>query len=330
MIKKNSFLINALRFYLIENGDFTIEGLKKSKLSKFIKVENEKDINRLYECVGYLGDDFGDAKSHFENRKPFVDFKPTKESLIVIPFVKENENIVKIFSQNAGFLKTKLMMSNGQPASISSVLAEFNNSSIEVFKKDINLKVGSVLNIIDVEFATKSKVRDYKVYAPNKILKKDSKHKEEFLTMLLYCASKRFDVINPSIYQETLNSLIKYMDIFNMNEDEFKQLLDCGLFSGMSVKELIEDFGLPYVGLDKMLSLSNGVYQFNQSVGNVKYIPKCADSIKCMPCKFDLDKFKTLIDYGLDSQIEYVKGVPYLDGNIIADIGGGLGEINCF
>lgn len=327
MIKKNSFVINALRFYLIENGVFTKEGLKKSKLSKFIDTKN---VNRLYELLGYESDEFGNAESHFVARKPFIDFKPTSESLMINKFVKENESIVRVFAQNAGLLKTKLMMSDGQPANLSTVLAEFNNSTLEIFNKDIKQKINSILNVMDAEFSTKSKVRDYKVYAPNKLLKRDSKSKEDFLTMLFYCASKRFDVINPDVYRESTDSLVKCMDIFSMNEDEFKQLLDCALFTGKTVKEMIQDYGLPYVDLDKMLSLSNGVYQCNQITGKVKYIPKCADSMKCMPCDFAIDKFKTLIDYGLDSQIEYVKGIPYLEGNIIADIGGGLGEINCF
>lgn len=352
------FVKNYLRLYLIkhgtldtvENKDFIKEEFEKSTYDDF------KDF--LYGTVGYSNDVNMSPKvrykkrkevmSNFTNKKYWVaeaeifGAKRTSEvvdifdtldvlgagrstSLVrnndfflprISEFISMAKPVIEVFCEGYRYAFTTLSY-NGKTIPMEDIVELLRSRSTKELLLKIKKHKVPVSNLLRLVPSSTVKLVGDRLYLNRKIIQAfDADMIMKYLLVGVYAHLNKIDLQ----YYGILDSLDDVSNLLDLSDYSFLNLIDLGNLNNTTVLDILSVLNYTIPDLDWMIKISRGIFIYSFD-GMVHYIPMSHNEPRGRSVSLDLNRFISMLNNGLLTDIKYINGVPFLKGTQLADVG---------
>lgn len=301
--KDDNFLTASSRFHLRKEIMLNINNEKYwEKQREELKVKRTSEVIEELERLDVVGL----GMERVSNKTSEISFKGYNR------FIKSNKELINLFCSSYKMFNSNLVTREGVTLSFKELREMLRCNS---YKEFTNLKNKYRINPVDCFHLVQSNsifIDDEGIHLPK------SEHQSDFICECLLftiCLGATYETID---YYKYFNSLIPTLiDIFDISDKNFSYLVDLSHLTGKTLNELYNLYGFNIEELEYMIKKTQGIYttQVNSdSTLLIRYLPSTVNDSLAIAATFPLDRFLLLINSGLNLDIVYQDGFPYLDG----------------
>lgn len=239
------------------------------------------------------------------------------------PSYMKNKELLNVFCSAVPVVNTKIV-SNTEVLTLETLVKLFNMSTYSNFKKLAKTTSVDFESLFDVKVGNSYRVSDGEIMVKGDCTIHD---KKDFIMNLVYLASIKADKINQQFLDLYLTSMSKGINLFNMSDEDFKNMVDVSHMMGIKLKSMYHLLGIKVPSLSFMISSSYGI--FFRLNNDICYIPESLGCESGMPAQIDMSDFSSFINNEQHLNITYINRIPYIGNNVICS-GGTLSESRNF